>query len=440
MHKLFSVLSLFICLALLAACGGNSSAPTAIPAPTSASATTTSGAAVALATATGGAAAATAVMTTTAVMTGAMGTPTMAMTATAAIAATAGPTMAMTSTAVTTPAITGTAGTTSSACTAPTKIVMATGFTPSVSDAPFYVAAAKGYYTAACLDVSFNYSQIANIYQLLSDGQQIQFASASGDAIIPARLKGANITYVMALFQKYPVGALALTSGGFTLKTPADLKGHSIGYSAAGSPTYVGMEAMLKAGGLTDKDVTETQIGFNEVEALSSKRVDIAFTFISNEAVQMRALGYKVQTLQLPSSGSLISSGIAVGDTLMQQHPEIVQAFISATQHGLQDTLSDPSGAFDISLKQLTISPDKVAVQRDVMTATLDYEQPPSGHPLGWSDPAGWQASQDLLKSLNLITITADPTTFYTNKFVEATKPLCRWRQGMIVPSCRCEV
>ena len=389
MRKLFSALSLFICLALLAACGGDTSTPTAIPAPTDVSATATSGVAAASATATSAPAAATVAMTMTAA----------------------------------TPAMTGTAGTTSSTCTTPTKIVMATGFTPSVSDAPFYVAAAKGYYTAACLDVSFNYSQIANIYQLLSDGQQIQFASTSSDAIIPARLKGANITYVMALFQKYPVGALALTSGGFTLKTPADLKGHSIGYSAAGSPTYVGMEAMLKAGGLTDKDVTETQIGFNEVEALSTKRVDIAFTFISNEAVQMRALGYQVQTLQLPNTGSLISSGIAVGDKLMQQHPEVVQAFISATQHGLQDTLSNPSSAFDISLKQLTISPDKVPVQRDVMTATLDYEQPPSGHPLGWSNPAGWQASQDLLKSLNLITATADPTTFYTNKFVEATKP-----------------
>ncbi len=400
MHKLFSVLSLFICLALLAACGGDTSTPTAISAPP----TATSGAAATVATATAPAAA------------------TAMMTATAAMAATVAPTMAMTSPAAT-PAMSSTAGTTAIACATPTKIVMATGFTPSVSDAPFYVAAAKGYYTAACLDVSFNYSQIANIYQLLSDGQQIQFASASSDAIIPARLKGANITYVMALFQKYPVGALALTNGGFTLKTPADLKGHSIGYSAAGSPTYVGMEAMLKAGGLTDKDVTETQIGFNEVEALSSKRVEIAFTFISNEAVQMRALNYQVQTLQLPNTGSLISSGIAVGDTLMQQHPEVVQAFVSATQHGLQDTLSDPSGAFDISLKQLTISPDKVPVQRDVMTATLDYEQPPSGHPLGWSNPAGWQASQDLLKSLNLITTTADPTTFYTNKFVEATKP-----------------
>ena len=116
------------------------------------------------------------------------------------------------------------------------------------------------------------------------------------------------------------------------------------------------MEAMLKAGGLTDNDVKEVQIGFNEVEALSSNQVDIAFTFLSNEAVQMRALGYQVQTLQLPNSAGLISSGVAAGDKLIQEHPDVVQAFVGATLHGLKDALADPTYAFDTGLCSLATS------------------------------------------------------------------------------------
>ena len=138
--------------------------------------------------------------------------------------------------------------------------------------------------------------------------------------------------------------------------------------------------------------------------------MDIAFTFLSNEAVQMRALGYQVQTLQLPNSAGLISSGVAAGDKLIQEHPDVVQVFVKATLMGLQDALANPSYAFDTSLPQLgDISPDKVPVQRDVMTATLDYMQAPSGHPLGWSDPTGWAATQNLLKATNIISDTADP-------------------------------
>ena len=76
------------------------------------------------------------------------------------------------------------------------------------------------------------------------------------------------------------------------------------------------------------------------------------------------------------------------------------------------------------SLKAIPeLSGDQVPLQHQVLTATLAFEQPPTGHPLGWSDPAGWQATADFLKSAGLIDKTVDPTTLYTNRFVEVIKP-----------------
>ena len=132
----------------------------------------------------------------------------MAMTSTGTITATSGITTGVNTTAT---------------CPHVTHVIFATGFTPSVGNAPYYIAQSKGYYTANCLDVEIKYGQVPNLAQAVSDGS-IQFMSVSGDLVIPARLKGANIKYVMATFQKYPVGALALANKGFTLSSPADLR------------------------------------------------------------------------------------------------------------------------------------------------------------------------------------------------------------------------
>ena len=47
----------------------------------------------------------------------------------------------------------------------------------------------------------------------------------------------------------------------------------------------------------------------------------------------------------------LPSNGIITNDKTIKEQPELVQALVTATLHGLADTLADPDAAFDISLK-----------------------------------------------------------------------------------------
>jgi NitT/TauT family transport system substrate-binding protein len=307
---------------------------------------------------------------------------------------------------------------------APTRVVLATGFIPNVQFAPYYLAQDRGYFADEGLDVTIQNGANANALTQVGAGG-IDFAITGGDALVPARVAGVPVVYVMGQFQKYPVGAMAIEGSGPPLDSPADLRGRTIGVSGPNGSTYIAMRALLQAGGMTEDDVHVISIGFTELEALNQQRIEVAMTFLTNEPVQARAMGLQVETLEVPPYYKLISTGLATSDSNVQQRPDLVQHFVNASLRGLRDTLADPDAAFTASLARMPeiAGTDQERIQRDVLQATLGFEQPPPGHPLGWSDPEGWQATEDLLKSTGLLDDVVDPTTVFTNTFAEQATP-----------------
>ena len=303
-----------------------------------------------------------------------------------------------------------------------TKIVIADGFMPNVQFAPFYLAIDRGYYAEAGLDVTIQDGNAADLLQQVGSGA-IDFIITGGDSLTLGVAAGIPVTYVMAEMQKYPVGALALADSGVTISSPADLKGKRVGVSGPNGSTYIGLLALLQAGGLTLDDVEVITIGYTEVEALQQKQVDVAMTYITNEPVQVKALGIEVEVLAVSDFVNLVSTGLVAGNDLVADHPEIVQAIVTATLRGLKDTQADPEAAFEAALKRLPeIAGDdnQERIQFEVLKATLAFEEAPAGHPLGWSDPDAWQTTADLLQQIGLIDQAVDPSTLFTNQFAEA--------------------
>ena len=305
-----------------------------------------------------------------------------------------------------------------------THIQVALGFVPSVQSAPFYVAQDKGYFAAEGLDVEFKYGTIQNLLTLVSQGD-IAFASASGDSLMPQRQQGVAVTYVMTFWTKNPIGALAIAGNNNPpLKTPADLKGKNVGVSTPNSSTHFGLKALLKSANLSDDDVHLVAIGTTEVEALIQKRIDAAMTFLPNEAAQMKSLGMATETIAVADYLDYVPPGFVSGDKTIKEQPELVQKFVNASLRGLRDTLADPNTAFESSLKRMPeLSPDNQPLQRDVLTATLEYYKPVAGRSAGTTSPQAWPATQDFLKSIGVISQSLDPQQYYTNMFVDKATP-----------------
>ena len=88
---------------------------------------------------------------------------------------------------------------------------------------------------------------------------------------------------------------------------------------------------------------------------------------------------------------------------------------VAAILHGIQDTLSNPDEAYQISMKYIPNLTSSDKVQQGVLTATLPLWQ--TSH-LGYSDPQAWVNMQTVMLNMGLLAKPLDLTQAYTNEFV----------------------
>lgn len=309
-----------------------------------------------------------------------------------------------------------------------THVTIALGFNPDVQFTPFYVALSKGYYRDEGLDVSFKHGIVENLVTQLGTGAgDVNFAVVSGDELIPARVQGIPVKYVMTWYRQYPVAAASIMGKGPLLKSPADLKGKVVGVPGPFGATYTGLQALLKSGGLKLGDVQLKSIGFTQAASLATGQVDVAMVYAANEPTQLRSQKLEVSTLPVSSYAQLASNGLATNDKTISSNPDLVQRVVRATLRGIQTTIDQPDASFQDALKQIPdIGNDqsKSDLQLQILKETIKLMQPKAGdpaanHPLGWIDTDVWTATQDALLDFKVIPQKADINSMVTNQFVE---------------------
>ncbi|HTP81967.1 MAG TPA: ABC transporter substrate-binding protein [Alphaproteobacteria bacterium] len=156
---------------------------------------------------------------------------------------------------------------------------VAIGVNPSVSAGATYIALDKGYFREAGLDVDVQIIESTSTSMALLATNRVQVIEG-----------GIAAGYWNALAQRLPV-VLAFERGSTplyhelmlsparkdTIKTPADLKGRTIGLSGPGSVSYYEVAKVLQSAGLTFKDVEIKNIPYPQTgAALGSNAVDAA--------------------------------------------------------------------------------------------------------------------------------------------------------------------
>lgn len=279
-----------------------------------------------------------------------------------------------------------------------TTVRLPVGYIPNVQFAPFYVAIEKGYFRAEGLDVTLDYSMESDNVALVG-ANQLQFAVVSGEQVLLGRAKNLPVVYVMAWYKDYPVGVTALASE--NIQKPADLKDKRIGIPGLYGASYIGLRALLSAGGLTEKDVSLDAIGFTQVEALTAKREQAIITYIANEPVQLKALGQDVSTLKVSDYMQLVSNGLITNEKVLQENPDLARKMVRATLKGIRDAAAKPDEAYEISKKYVeNLSKADPLVQKQVLAESIklwQVEQP------GVTDALAWENMQKVLMEMGLL-------------------------------------
>lgn len=295
--------------------------------------------------------------------------------------------------------------------TIPTRLTM--GYIPHIQFAPIYVSLEKGYFSEAGFDVQLEYGNEADAIALVGAGEQT-FAIASGEQVILARAQGLPVTYVAAWYRDYPVGVVSFAGEG--ILTPEDLAGVDIGLPGLYGANYIGLIALLNAGGLKEADVNLLSIGFNQVEALVTGQIKAGAIYLANEPVVLRSQGYEVDVIRVADYLQLVSNGLVTNEMTIENEPEQVAAFVEALLKGIEDAQVDPDEAFEISKKYVeNLADADETLQKEILAESIKLWQT---DPFGYSDPAGWSNMQEVLLGMGLINEAVDLEKVFTNEFL----------------------
>lgn len=302
--------------------------------------------------------------------------------------------------------VSGTAN--SSTPTSLKKVSIGLGYIPDIQFAPFYVAQTQGYYRNAGLDVTFHHGIVNDLIGSMVLGRD-NLVFASGDEELVARSKGLKVIDVSTIFQKYPVSLIVPAES--TIRTLADLKGHTIGEPAPYGATHIGLLALLYQAHLTPADVHIKSIGFTQVAAMIGHHVDAVMGYSNNEPLQLRKQGFAVRTFDVSDYQPLVSNGIITTESTFQSQPQLVQSFVQATLKGLRDVIANPSLAVQISKSYIPgLNVDQAM---SVLQATIPIYR--GNGRLGYNDSGIWQSMEQFLVAQNIIPSGQDFSQVYTN-------------------------
>jgi len=287
------------------------------------------------------------------------------------------------------------------------------GYIPSVQYAPFYVAVEKGYYEREAIEIEFDYSFETDGVTLVG-ANDLKFALVSGEQVLLARAQGLPVVYVMGWWQDYPVAVTAKAEQG--IHAPEDLAGKRIGLPGLFGASYIGLRALLNAGGVAESGVTLDSIGFNQVEALAADQVEAAVVYANNEPIQLRARGYDIDVLRVADYVHLASNGIISNETTIQENPDLIQRMLRATQRGIADTIEDPEQAYEIS-KQFVegLEQADAAIQKEILATSIEFWKTDT---LGRSDALAWENMQEVLLDMGMYSEPLNLEEAYTNRFI----------------------
>lgn len=287
------------------------------------------------------------------------------------------------------------------------------GYIPNVQFAPLYVAIENGYFREEGLDVTVDYSMENDNLALIGAGR-LEFAIVSGEQVLLARAQGLPVVYTAAWYQQYPVGIVAKSEQG--IQTPADLKGKKIAVPVLAGASYIGLRALLSAGGLQESDVELDVVGFTQAEMVATDHDDAAVIYVANEPVQLEARGYTVDVLRVSDYLPMVANGLATSEQMLRDNPERVQKMIRALLRGIQAAAADPDAAFEISKKYVdNLATGDPETQKKVLAASIELWK---ADRLGYSDPQAWENMQSILLEMGLLKAPLDLSAAYTNQYV----------------------
>ncbi|MBN2305609.1 MAG: ABC transporter substrate-binding protein [Anaerolineae bacterium] len=282
-----------------------------------------------------------------------------------------------------------------------TAVTLFMSYIPSVQFAPVYVAAERGYFADEGIAITFenSFNEVDGVDRLATN--DLQFGLISGEQVVLARAHDRPVVYVFEWYHRFPVGIVSPADLGIT--EPADLAGRVVGMPGPQGASYIGLRALLNAGGLSESDLDELRtIGFAAPENVCERKVDAAVVYIANEPLTIEQQCMPVNVIEVSDYATLVANGLVTNEQTIRDNPDLVRGMVRAIQRGIADVLDDPDAAFEIAVQNYVtdLPEDQYDTQRQVLLNSTDLWR---SEALGRTNPVAWVATQDILIETGLL-------------------------------------
>ncbi len=213
---------------------------------------------------------------------------------------------------------------------------------------PFYLAVDKGYYEEQGLDVTLKLgSAEANPLKMVIAGED-EFGVVGGpDLIITGRNKQLSIKAI-AIMHKDSDLPIIITKKESGIDTVEELEGKKIGMFYGHSSTNI-IRSLLHQEGIS---VEEVNVGFDYSQFIAGK-IDAEWAFRTTAGVTLPEKGIEINIIS-PADYGITTHGLTIFTTeeMIEENPELVQKFVSATIKGIEHTLTNPEDGIESTIQR----------------------------------------------------------------------------------------
>lgn len=248
--------------------------------------------------------------------------------------------------------------------------------------------------------------------KLVISGQDT-FGDASADKVLVADQQGADLVIIGAV--SYVSPTVFITKRDSHIRTPKEFEGKRVGVLTGTNTEYVYRTLLVKTG--VDKSkIKELEIPFDLTSFITTDQYDVRPAFIYDEPVSLDLKGIKYNLIEPRNFGvSFIGTVYFTRRSTIEDHPALVQSFVSAVAEGWTASLRHKSDAIHY-LKEYDKDTDE---KRELLSLQKgeSYFTGKNGKIL-WADIEDWQEMVKELQDLAILQKDFNVSHFINNEFL----------------------
>jgi putative hydroxymethylpyrimidine transport system substrate-binding protein len=290
-----------------------------------------------------------------------------------------------------------------------TKVDFQLSWLPGGDNLGFWAGQAKGFYEDEGIDLDIKHSNDPTASIKLAATGEVPMAIAYTGDILFSAAKGSEVKSVFTLTESSPFGIISLVDTGIT--TPKDLEGKTVGVTSL--PTdQAFFDHMLREAGVDKSKVDVVDPGQGGIQQVIQGNLDATSAIVDYEPAVLKSQGiddYNFMFYAKYGAPDAPFYCIVVNPDWLQDHEDVVRAFIRATRKSFDWTDENVDEATQIFIDQFPEQDPELIKQIWTEEAKIQGD--------GTNDPAKWEELARFFEDQGLLDQPVDTKDLYTNEY-----------------------